>query len=166
MEKIEYKPIGIIHSPLKEKKGAPIQPRRGRDVEATIEIFAEFIEGLSDLDGFSHILLVYHLHQSSGFKLKVVPFLDTELRGLFATRAPRRPNPIGISVVRLDKIEGGTLYIRDIDMLDGTPVLDIKPHVPHFDENDEIRIGWLEGLVENADQTDADSRFNGDSEQL
>ena len=122
----------------------PIQPRRGRDIEGTVEVHPEYEEALSDLGGFSHIILLYHLHRSEGYSLKVVPFLDTQRRGLFATRAPRRPNPIGLSVVRLDRIEGVTLHIRDIDMVDGSPLLDIKPYVQPFDPGDELRLGWLD----------------------
>ncbi len=159
MTKIEFSPIGIINTPFKEPKGAPIQPRRSRGAEGTITIRPEYVEGLADLDGFSHIILLYHLHLSTGFNLKVVPFLDTVKRGLFATRAPRRPNPIGLSVVRLEKIEGAVLHIKDVDMVDGTPLLDIKPYVPTFDDTVEFRTGWLENAARRAKETSADDRF-------
>jgi tRNA-Thr(GGU) m(6)t(6)A37 methyltransferase TsaA len=158
-EVIGFRPIGTIHTPFKTREGMPIQPGGGKDIEAVVEVDPEYTEGLSDLEGFSHIYLIYHLHLSKGYKLKVVPFLDTVERGLFATRAPRRPSPIGISVVRLDRIEGNRLHIRDIDIVDGTPLLDIKPCVREFDLSDEIRIGWLEGKVEIHRTRKSDSRF-------
>jgi tRNA-Thr(GGU) m(6)t(6)A37 methyltransferase TsaA len=142
--RIEYQPIGIVHSPFKTLEGMPIQPSRARGVSGTVEVFPEFKEGLQDLDGFSHIILLCHFHKSKGFDLKVVPFLDSVQRGLFATRAPKRPNPIGLSIVRLMGIEDNRLSIQDVDILDGTRVLDIKPWVPDFDERTEVRIGWLE----------------------
>jgi len=141
---IEYRPIGIIHTPFSEPKGMPIQPSRGRGVRGTVEVFAEFAEGLADLDGFSHIVLLYHLHRSRGYKLRVIPFLDTSERGLFATRAPKRPNPIGLSVVRLLGVEGNRLTVEDLDILDGTPLLDIKPYVGDFDRRTDVRMGWLD----------------------
>jgi len=155
--KIEYHPIGFVHSPHQTTSGAPIQTSRARGIEGTVEINQEYIEGLSDLDGFSHIVLICHLHKASSFKLKVVPYLDTELRGVFATRAPSRPNPIGLSVVRLLGIEGHHLRIEGVDLLDGTPVLDIKPYVPDFDRQDEIRCGWLDQV--KGREVRADQRF-------
>ncbi len=125
--KIVYRPIGFVHSPHQTTRGTPIQPSRARGIEGTVEIEEEYVEALSDLDGFSHIILICHLHKATGFKHKVVPYLDTELRGLFATRAPSRPNPIGFSVVRLLGVDGHVLRIEGVDLLDGTPVLDIKP---------------------------------------
>lgn len=157
---IKYKPIGIIHTPFTKRKGTPIQPRRGRGIKGTIEIFPQYAEGLADLDGFSHIYLIFHLNRSEGFNLRVVPYLDDTERGVFATRAPRRPNAIGLSIVRLDRIEGTTLHIEDIDILDGTPLLDIKPFVHRFDEPDDIRIGWLEGKADNVDDMKDDGRFD------
>ncbi|MBN1948852.1 MAG: tRNA (N6-threonylcarbamoyladenosine(37)-N6)-methyltransferase TrmO [Candidatus Cloacimonetes bacterium] len=142
--KIEYHPIGIIHTPFTELQEIPIQPRFAAGIKGTIEVFPEYREGLQDLEGFSHIILLYHLHRSNGYKLKVIPFLDDTERGLFATRAPRRPNPIGLSVVRLQGIREGVLQIENVDMMDGTPLLDIKPYIPEFDGREEIRIGWLE----------------------
>jgi len=156
---IQYRPIGYIHSPFKELSGMPIQPARANGVRGSIEILPEFQEGLADLDGFSHIVLLYHLHKSRGYRLKIVPFLDTELRGLFATRAPKRPNPIGLSVVRLLGIEKGTLHIADLDIVDGTPLLDIKPYVPTFDQPDQFRTGWLEKLADKGQDVKSDERF-------
>ena len=142
--KIEYEPIGFVHSPHETASGTPIQPSRARGIEGTVEIEEEYVEALSDLDGFSHIVLICHLHKASEFKPKVVPYLDTELRGLFATRSPSRPNPIGLSIVRLLGIDGPTLRIEGVDLLDGTPVLDIKPYVREFDDRTEVRCGWLD----------------------
>ncbi|MDO9537157.1 MAG: tRNA (N6-threonylcarbamoyladenosine(37)-N6)-methyltransferase TrmO [Thermoplasmata archaeon] len=157
--KIEYTPIGIIHSPFRKLEGMPIQPSGAAGVKGTVQVFEDFRPGLMDLDGFSHIILLYHLHRSKGFKLHVVPFLDSKLRGLFATRAPKRPNPIGLSVVRLDKIEGGILHIRNVDILDGTPLLDIKPFVPEFDAHEEVRTGWFEKASKTASNRKSDDRF-------
>ena len=160
MESIQFKSIGVIHTPFPQPKGAPIQPSGSSHAKGWIDIHPEFIPGLSDLDGFSHITLVYYFHLSEGFDLAVKPFLDTRLRGLFSTRAPRRPNAIGLSVVRLVGIEGGTIHIEDVDMVDGTPLLDIKPFVPAFENIDSYRLGWLEGKTRNAGDTSADDRFS------
>jgi len=157
--KIEFAPIGIIHSPFVELEGMPIQPPGAAGVKGTVEVFEEFRSGLKDLDGFSYIILLYHFHRSHGFNLHVVPFMDSEERGLFATRAPKRPNPIGFSVVQLDKIKDGVLYIRDVDILDGTPLLDIKPYVPEFDAQTEVRTGWLEKARKTVSSRKADDRF-------
>ena len=157
--KIEYTPIGIIHSPFKEPVGMPIQPTGAAGVEGTVEVFEDFRAGLKDLEGFSHIILLYHFHRSQGFNLHVVPFMDSQIRGLFATRAPRRPNPIGLSAVRLVRIENGILYIENVDILDGTPLLDIKPYVPDFDAPREVRTGWLEEIGKTVVDRKADDRF-------
>lgn len=159
MTKIEYRPIGIIHTPFTEPKNMPIQPAGAAGIAGTVEVSTEYREGLADLDGFSHVVLLYHLHRSRGFKLKVVPFLDTCLRGLFATRAPKRPNPIGLSVVELDRVEDGVLHIRNVDMIDGTPLLDLKPYVPEFDSPTEVRTGWLENVDRNLGTRKSDGRF-------
>ncbi|MEE4272498.1 MAG: tRNA (N6-threonylcarbamoyladenosine(37)-N6)-methyltransferase TrmO, partial [Thermoanaerobaculales bacterium] len=151
---IEYEPIGIVHSPFIEQNGTPIQPSKAKGARGTIELDPEYAEGLSDLDGFSHIYVLFHLHRSEGFKLKVVPYLDTVPRGLFATRAPRRPNPIGLSIVDLIGIDGNILTIENLDMLDGTPVLDIKPFVDQFDERREVRTGWLAEARAKRDRAD------------
>ena len=156
---IELKPIGIIHTPFTTLEGMPIQPAGAAGIGGTVELFDEYHEGLKDLDGFSHIILLYHFHRSHGFNLQVVPFMDSELRGLFATRAPRRPNPIGISVVQLDKIENGVLHIQNVDIMDGTPLLDIKPYVPEFDSPQNIRTGWLEQARKTVSGLKSDDRF-------
>lgn len=157
--KIEFVPIGIIHSPFTKPEGMPIQPAGAAGVKGTVEVFEEFHPGLKDLDGFSHIVLLYHFHRSEGFNLSVVPFMDSQPRGLFATRAPKRPNPIGLSVVQLDKIEGGVLYIQSVDILDGTPLLDIKPYIPEFDPQASVRRGWLEKARKIVSTKTSDDRF-------
>ena len=112
--KIEYQPIGVVHSPFVESEGTPIQPSRAKNAAGTVKLLPEFVEGLSDLDGFSHIILLCHMHKTTGYRLKVTPYLDTQPRGLFATRAPSRPNPIGLSVVELVGIEGNQLSIHQV----------------------------------------------------
>ena len=141
--KVELKPIGIIHSPYKTKEDIPIQAYRSEDVDE-IEMFKEYEEGLDDIEDFSHIIMVYIFHKSQGYSLHVRPFLDPSLRGLFATRHPNRPNPIGISTVRLLERKGNILKIKGMDVIDGTPLIDLKPYVPKFDEMKEAKIGWLE----------------------
>jgi tRNA-Thr(GGU) m(6)t(6)A37 methyltransferase TsaA len=159
---IEYRPIGVIHSPYSTPKGSPIQPSAARGNEGKIEIFPEFAEGLEDLAGFSHIFLIYHFHLSKRFSLKIKPFLDDTRRGLFATRAPSRPNPIGISVVRLVEIHESTLRIQNLDVLDGTPLLDIKPYVPQFDVYPVEKIGWIEKKTKKIKEAADDGRFTRD----
>jgi tRNA-Thr(GGU) m(6)t(6)A37 methyltransferase TsaA len=142
MEKIIYRPIGLIHTPFKGIKGTPHQPTAGKDVEGIIEIQPEYTEGLNDIEGFSHIILIYHFHLSAGYSLKIKPFMHDHIRGVFSTRSPRRPNPIGISIVRLLKVEGGKIHVKDVDIVDGTPLLDIKPYIP--DDCQKVqRIGWI-----------------------
>ncbi len=156
---IEYSPIGVIRSPFRTIEGMPIQPAGASGVQGTIEVFPEFEQGLKDLDGFSHIILLYHFHRVNGYSLLVTPFMDTTQHGLFSTRAPKRPNPIGISVVRLIRIRGMTMDIENVDILDGTPLLDIKPYVPQFDNHPADSIGWLEHANEKAKSAKADGRF-------
>ena len=157
---ITYRPIGVVRSPFSEPQGVPIQPSRGRGIRARVELLPELADGLADLDGFSHIILLCHLHRSQGYSLRVVPFLDHVPRGVFATRAPRRPNSIGLSVVRLLSIDGATIHFEGVDLLDGTPVLDIKPYVPEFDNREEIRLGWLERV--RCRSAVSDGRFSAD----
>lgn len=152
-------PIGVIHTPFTDLEGMPIQPACAAGVKGAVEVFEKYRPGLKDLEGFSHIILIYHFHGSSGFELQVVPFLDSQPRGLFATRAPKRPNPIGLSVVQLDKIENGILRIQNVDILDNTPLLDIKPYVPEFDAPKEVRTGWLEKAGKVASRHKSDDRF-------
>jgi len=138
---IPMHPIGVIHSPFIEKAVTPIQPTRSQAV-GQVEVFPEFVEGLDGLEGFSHIILLYVFHQSTGYSLRVQPFLDDRSHGLFATRHPCRPNPIGLSVVRLLDVRGHLLEIEGVDVLDGTPLLDIKPYVSDFDVRTEVKTGW------------------------
>jgi tRNA (adenine37-N6)-methyltransferase len=138
---IVIKPIGVIHSPFQDKAETPIQPSRSQAV-GQVEVYPEFVEGLNDLDGFSHIILVYAFHQSQGYSLTVLPFLDDKMHGLFATRHPCRPNPIGLSIVRLLSIDKNILNIQGVDMLDDTPLLDIKPYVSEFDTQSNVLSGW------------------------
>jgi tRNA-Thr(GGU) m(6)t(6)A37 methyltransferase TsaA len=162
MEEIKYKPIGVIHTPFKDTTDVPIQPIGGKGISGSVELKPEFIPCTKDLDGFSHIFLIYHLHLSSGFKAQVIPFLDDTLRGVFATRAPRRPNPIGISLVRLKKIEKAKLFIEDLDIVDNTPLLDIKPYAPIMDAHETTRIGWLEDKIDKFYEMRANERFKGE----
>lgn len=159
MEEIIYTPIGVVHSPFKEPRGVPIQSAVARDIQGSVEIFPEYAEGLKDIEGFSHIILIFHFHLSKGFSLKVKPYLDDKLRGVFVTRAPSRPNPIGMSIVRLIRREGATLYIQNVDIVDGTPLLDIKPYVPEFDPKEKFRIGWLREHIHRLPKTKDDGRF-------
>lgn len=162
MDQINYQPIGFIHSPFKTQKGTPIQPTAAQGVEGVVEVLPDFTEGLKDLGGFSHIILLYHFHLSTGYQLTVKPFLDSEFRGLFATRAPARPNPIGLSIVRLTGIQGNRLHILDVDIIDGTPLLDIKPYVRRFDHREGTRAGWVESQVEGLPSARDDGRFSND----
>lgn len=158
--RIHYHPIGIIHSPFKKMPGTPIQSAFSKDGEGTVELFPQFTEGLKDLKGFSHIILIYHFHKSKGYDLLCRPFLDEVKRGLFPTRAPRRPNPIGLSIVRLRKIRGTTLSVDSLDVLDETPLIDIKPYIPQFDALTSSQVGWFEkALQKNMHLTRADDRF-------
>jgi len=159
MADIKYKPIGIIHSPFKEVKGMPIQPTAAKGIKGSVEIFLEYAEGLKDIEGFSHIILIFHFHLSGKASLKVKPFMDNQPRGLFATRAPSRPNPIGLSIVRLVNVEERTLHIKDVDIVDGTPLLDIKPYVAGFDSREDIKIGWLEENIHKLPSSKDDGRF-------
>lgn len=139
-------PIGMIHSLFTDKSQAPIQASLSQ-ARGVVEVYQEYAEGLQDLEGFSHIFLLYAFHESSGYSLLVKPFLDDHLHGLFATRYPARPNPIGMSVVRLTARQGNILEVEGVDMLDGTPLLDIKPYVTDFDLRTDTRSGWYETQI-------------------
>ncbi|MBT6338093.1 MAG: tRNA (N6-threonylcarbamoyladenosine(37)-N6)-methyltransferase TrmO [Desulfobacula sp.] len=152
-------PIGTIHTPFDDLEGMPIQPTGAASVQGTIVMDKEYEQGLNDLDGFSHIILLYHFHLSKGYNLMVKPFLDDQKRGLFSTRAPRRPNPIGLSIVRLIKREKNRLTIEGIDVLNKTPLIDIKPHVPGFETQHVTAIGWLEKNHEKVISANSDERF-------
>lgn len=137
----------------------PLQTIAAEGVAGVVEVAAEFAGGLADVEGFSHLILVTHLHAAAGWTPEVVPFLDDRPRGVFACRSPRRPNPIGLSLVRLVRVKGRRLHVLDVDLLDGTPVLDIKPYVPRFDARETTRIGWFAGRLERIGEVRADDRF-------
>ena len=158
---IHYQPIGVIHSAFQKLEDMPIQPTSESSLPGTVEVFPRFAKGLFDLAGFSHIYLIYHFHRIGGSKLSVTPFLDTQPRGLFATRAPCRPNPIGLSLVQLEHVEGNQLHIAALDILDGTPLLDIKPYIPEFEPQQNVRIGWVTQARDQVRQQKSDQRFNG-----
>lgn len=159
MNNIIYQPIGVVHSPFTKPEGTPIQPAADKDTAAVIEIFTGFSEGLSDLEHFSHIYVFFHMHLAGENGLTVIPFLDTNPHGVFATRSPGRPNPIGISVVCLEKIEGNKLFVKNIDILDGSPVLDIKPYIPQFDVFQTTKNGWFEEHAHKMENMKDDGRF-------
>jgi len=159
MDEIKYKPIGVIHSPFKKPKGTPIQPAGAKGICGTVEVFPEYAKGLKDVDGFSHLILIYHFHLSCDTYLEAKPYMDNEAHGVFAMRGPSRPNPIGISVVRLVRVEENILHIQDIDIVDGTPLLDIKPYVPEFDKREVEKIGWLKKKVSKLTASKDDGRF-------
>ena len=157
---ISYRPIGTIHSPFTAEAGMPIQGEFS-DASGTIELDEEYVDGLRDLEGFSHIIIVYHFDRSEGYDLETEPYLEDEPRGLFATRAPRRPNPIGLSIVEVTDVSGSTISVEGIDVLDGTPLLDLKPYVPTFDRVEEAKIGWMTDVIANESRHRADDRFLG-----
>ncbi len=159
MSVITYHPIGIIHSPFAEPGDMPIQPLGALGIKGSIDLNPEFEAGLKDLDGFSHIILIYHFHLSKGYALDVIPFLDDTERGVFATRAPRRPNSVGLSIVRLLGVVGSHLSIEDVDVVDGTPLIDIKPFVPYFDHRDGASCGWLSKRLKEVHGKRSDHRF-------
>lgn len=160
MEAVQYTPIGIVRSPFTKPEGTPIQSAAAETGTGRVEVFPGFEVGLRDLEGFSHIILLYHCHRAGAAELQVKPFLDDRTHGIFATRAPARPNPIGLSVVRLMGIEATDIRVRDLDVLDGTPVLDIKPYVPKFDVRRAVRTGWLEEQADRLSTTTDDGRFS------
>jgi tRNA-Thr(GGU) m(6)t(6)A37 methyltransferase TsaA len=158
MDPITYTPIGLVHSPFTTLEGMPLQTIAARGVRGSIELDPDFREGLRDLEAFSHLILLTHLHRMVGYALEVTPYLDDRTHGIFATRSPRRPNPLGLSVVRLIAIEDGILLIEDVDVVDGTPLLDLKPYVPAFDARETERIGWFAGRVDRVHTTRSDDR--------
>ena len=144
MDSITMKPIGVIHSPYEQVKDMPIQGIFKEDAKAWVELKPQYCPGLKDLDGFSHCIILYYFHRSEQVQLVGKPFLEKQQHGMFAIRSPHRPNHIGLSVVRIEKIEGCQLHFREVDMLDQTPVLDIKPYVRHFDVRDDVVSGWID----------------------
>lgn len=155
---ISARAVGTIRSPFREPAGTPIQSVYGRDVEGSIALDESFAPALDDIEGFERLWLIYWMDRTGPFKPRILPYRDTVEHGLFATRSPNRPNPIGMSVVRLIRREGATLYVADMDILDGTPLLDIKPYVPEFDCHANSRAGWFEKA--GVDRRVADDRFH------
>ena len=147
-EPITLRPIGVIHSPHRQAERTAIQPIYARGVRGRAEILPEYLEGLRDLEGFSHVCLIYWFHKASSPRLIVKPFLEDVPRGVFATRACCRPNPLGFSVVRMVRREESVLHLEDVDILDGTPLLDIKPYVTRFDYRENARCGWQDDVDE------------------
>jgi tRNA-Thr(GGU) m(6)t(6)A37 methyltransferase TsaA len=141
---IVMRPIGVIHSPYKEEKGTPIQGIFDDRAEAWIEVKEKYVRGLKNLEGFSHAILLYHFHKSDREEIVSKPYLEEAEHGIFAIRSPHRPNHIGLSVVKIKKVTKNRLYFTEVDVLDGTPVLDIKPYVKQFDCRDQARSGWIE----------------------
>ncbi len=146
IEKIVYSPIGIVRSSHQEAEATPIQPVFAGECTGEIEVFPEFAAGLRDLEGFSHIYVLYHFHRAGQMRLLTKPFLQDVDRGIFATRAPCRPNPIGLSILTLLRVEGRILYVSGVDILDGTPVLDVKPYTARFDCISTSRNGWQDDV--------------------
>lgn len=158
--KINYQPIGYIQTPFNTVSDMPIQPSGANGAEGIIKLDPDFVPGLSDLDGFSHLILIYHFHLVKGHKLSVVPFMDDKPHGIFATRAPARPNPIGISTVKLKKMENNLIYIEGVDMVNGTPLLDIKPYFAPYDNRPDSISGWLKDKSDiDIAKVKSDNRF-------
>ncbi|MCR5027395.1 MAG: tRNA (N6-threonylcarbamoyladenosine(37)-N6)-methyltransferase TrmO [Methanobrevibacter sp.] len=159
--KIELESIGTIHTEFTKIEGMPIQPTGAKGIKGTLEIKEEYVDGLKDLEDFSHINILYLLHKVDGYLLEVKPFMDNNTHGVFATRSPKRPNRIGSSVVKIDKIEGNIVHVSNIDVLNETPLLDIKPYVPQLYEDtiDELKIGWFETKHNKAKSQKSDDRF-------
>jgi tRNA-Thr(GGU) m(6)t(6)A37 methyltransferase TsaA len=161
MRALVLEPIGIIHTPHGAQEGTPIQPVFARGARGSVRIFAPYVGALADLAGFERIWLLYHLDRAAPWSARVIPYLDTVERGLFSTRSPTRPNPIGMSAVRLVAVDGDQLRIEDVDILDGTPLLDLKPYVPQFDAHPGSRAGWFDESAPRAGI--ADARFSHSS---
>jgi len=159
-DQFTYESIGVIRTPFESPDGMPIQPVGDAAVEGVVELKEAYVDGVKDLDGFTHCILLYHFHASGdGAPLEVEPFLDDEPRGVFATRAPQRPNPIGLSVVEIKSVTDGNVIINDIDVVDRTPLLDIKPFVPDFDVPNNVDTGWLNASNSTIQSKRADERF-------
>ncbi len=155
----KIKPIGIIHSPYYTIEDMPIQSKGASEVEGYVLVDKKYIDGLQDLEGFSHIYLLYSFHKATRTELLVTPFLDKQTRGVFSTRSPLRPNHIGISIVKLKRVEGNKIIVAGIDILDGTPLLDIKPYIEKFDAVKESTSGWLQANDEEISKKRSDNRF-------
>ncbi len=161
MTKIEFDSIGTIYSPFNDLEGMPIQPIGAKGIKGEIHLKYNFIKGLKDIDEFSHLTVVYYLHKVNNFSLEIKPFLDDKHHGVFATRSPKRPNPIGISVVKLDYVKKEKIYISNVDILNETPLLDIKPYVPQLYEETckNLKVGWFENKHQDAKNKKSDNRF-------
>ncbi len=156
---VEIKPIGTIHSPYQTISDMPIQPKGAAQVEGQVIVDEIYMEGLNDLQGFSHLYLIYSFHKAARTELQVTPFMDKEIRGVFATRSPLRPNHIGLSIVKLKRVEDNVVYVDGIDVLDGTPLLDIKPYIQEFDGVTDTTSGWLKASTEDVMKKRSDERF-------
>jgi tRNA-Thr(GGU) m(6)t(6)A37 methyltransferase TsaA len=160
-KQIEIQTIGIIRTPFLEASGTPIQAAYGKDIEGQVLLREAYAAALDDIEGFERLWLIYWMDRVGPFKPRVIPYRDIKEHGLFATRSPSRPNPIGMSVVRLLRREGPVLHIADIDILDGTQLLDIKPYIPEFDAHPISKAGWVD--TPGVDRRIADSRFHEDA---
>ncbi len=159
-DQLSYEPIGMIRTSFESPDGMPIQPVGDAAVEGTVELKEAYADGLKDLDGFTHCILLYHFHASDdAASMEVEPFLNDEKRGVFATRAPQRPNPIGLSVVEIESVTDETVAVNGIDVVDQTPLLDIKPFVPEFDAPADVDTGWLTASESTIHSKEADERF-------
>lgn len=159
MNPINFQQIGTIHTPFTKITDMPIQPSGALGVRGWVEVKSELQPALQDLNGFSHLILLYYFHRVTETALQVTPFLDTVKRGIFATRAPKRPNPLGLSIVKLRGVEKNILHIENVDILDKTPLLDIKPYVPYFDRPNVEKVGWLEKSKDEVQTKRSDDRF-------
>ena len=157
MTEIIFRPIGIVKTEFESKRGIPVQVVHGSDKTGRVEIYEQYVEGLKDLDDFSHIHLLYHFHNHKDYKLTVIPYLDTIPRGLFSTRAPKRPNGIGMSLVEVIKVRGNIIEFRGVDMINNTPLLDIKPYFPLIDTREGAKCGWFDKLEKK--NVISDNRF-------
>ena len=156
---ITLSPIGRLETPFNDIADMPIQPSVLADTRGKAVLDEKFVPGLKDLDGFSHIILLFLLHKISGYQLEVVPFMDTLPHGIFATRSPKRPNRIGMSIVRMESVVGNIVQFKGVDMLNGSPLLDIKPYYSYFDQQTQVRNGWLEGKTLRPENLHSDKRF-------
>jgi len=143
-KEIKLKPIGIIRTPYKDAEKVPIQGRFKKSVRGRIKLFPKYKSGLKDIEGFSHLILIYYFHKAGQEKLIAKPFLEDESHGIFAIRSPMRPNHIGISIVKLEKVRNNVITFSEVDMLDGTPLLDIKPFISHYDSRKNVKNGWID----------------------
>jgi len=159
---IEFKPLGVVESRFEQQAGTPIQGKMAPQETACIRVFEEYAAGLKDIEGFSHIYVFFKFDRAAGSQLLVKPYLDTVERGVFATRSPLRPNPLGMTIVRLDRVEGNCLHISGVDILNGSPVIDIKPYIPDFDQHQPEKIGWYQEKSDKDRLVVADNRFAAD----